>query len=87
MNKRHNNKSVPVPQGNTRSDGLIIALNGLSSRELTAVSDLVYWSSQPQTAETDVILVHFWLTLPDRLTDDEYRRFCEQWDVANAGWE
>lgn len=84
MHEHNDSKSVPVSQESIQSDDLIIVLNNLSKKELEAVSDLIYLLGKPQTPASDTMIVHFWLTLADRLTDKEYVRFCEKWDVGGA---
>ena len=82
MSETHDNKFTPAPQQGSEYDALSITLHNLSKKELECVSDLIYLLGQPETPASDTMIVHFWLTLADRLTDKEYARFCEKWGVG-----
>ena len=80
----NSNKSI-IPQSNTySSDDLIIKVDRYDSKEKQVIADFIALLLQPESPKTDALIVHFWLTLRDRLTDAQYNRVCQAFDITGG---
>lgn len=69
MSNHDNNKCTMSTQVTAR------AVSVLSDNQIKVLSDLIHLLAQPQSDHNTLMIRHFWQTLPDRLTDDEWLFF------------
>ena len=51
------------------------AISQLSDNQIKVISDLIHLLAQPPSEHNALMIRHFWQTLPDRLTDEEWVYF------------
>lgn len=80
-----NRSNKPILPQARATERLLEDFERLSPRIKQVFADLILLYHHPPSPETDNLITHFWKTLPDRLTDEEYIRFLKLTDLSGRG--